>query len=71
MDNEIADILPETGLWTMEGLAKYLQTQPSNVQEILTKHKIKAIHFGIKYKHRLICLSDITAKIKDLSNANN
>jgi len=56
------EILPESGFWTMENLAAYLEVRPDELQDKFSEFGIKTMRFGIKYKHRLICLSELRAK---------
>jgi len=52
-------ILPASGIWTIEDLARYLGLGVTEVQERLTEMGVKTLRFSIKYKHRLFRLEDL------------
>ncbi len=55
----IKEILPSSGIWSIEDMAKYLGMQPDDLQQKLTDYGVKVIHLGIRYKARLVRLEDI------------
>ncbi len=52
-------ILPASGIWTVEDMARYMGISSSDVQERLTEMGVKTLRFSIKYKHRLFRLEDL------------
>ncbi len=52
-------ILPASGIWTVEDMARYMGISSSDVQEKLTEMGVKTLRFSIKYKHRLFRLEDL------------
>lgn len=55
------EILPASGIWSIEDMAKYLGMAPDDLQQKLTDRGIKVLHLGIRYKARLIRLEDLKA----------
>jgi predicted HTH domain antitoxin len=55
------EILPATGIWSIEDMAKYLGMAPDDLQQKLTDKGIKVLHLGTRYKARLIRLEDLKA----------
>ena len=53
------DILPSTGLWTVEDFALYMGLRPEAVQESLTEMGVKSFHFSRFYRHRFFRLEDL------------
>jgi len=49
----VRDILPSTGIWSVEDLAVYLGLPSAIVQEKLSNAGVKVIHFSSRYKHKL------------------
>jgi hypothetical protein len=62
---EIKEILPSEGVWSVEDLAKYLKMRPDDVQQKLTDCGIKVLHLGTRYKARLVRLEDLRPKNTD------
>ena len=60
MEKPVKDILPESGIWTIEGLAGYLGLRPGDVYEKLIKLRINVISFSNRYKHKLFRLEDLS-----------
>ncbi len=56
---EARGILPASGIWTVEDLARYMGISSSDAQERLTEMGVKTLRFSIKYKHRLFRLEDL------------
>lgn len=46
-------------IWTLEDLADWLGMDAGILQEKLSQREIKTLHFGKRYKHRLIRLEDL------------
>jgi len=63
MSDEIKEILPKEGMWTVEDLAGYLGMQPSILMQKLTDKGIKTLSFSSRYRHKLIRLEDIASKV--------
>lgn len=59
---QIKEILPAQGLWTVESLAHYLELPPQVVQQKLSDFGIKVLSFSSRYKHKLIHLEDLEKK---------
>ena len=56
MGNErkgVRDILPSTGIWSVEDLALYLSLPSATVQQKLSNAGVKVISFSSRYKHKL------------------
>ena len=56
---QMKEILPAQGIWTVEGLANYLELPPQVVQQKLSDNGIKVLSFSSRYKHKLIRLEDL------------
>jgi hypothetical protein len=56
---QLKEILPAQGIWTVEGLANYLELSPQIVQQKLSDHGIKVLSFSSRYKHKLLRLEDL------------
>lgn len=56
-------ILPKEGIWTVQDLSEYLNMDPSQLQQKLTDYGIKTMILSNRFKHRLVKLEDIAAKI--------
>jgi len=56
---QLREILPAHGIWTVEGLANYLELSPQIVQQKLSDHGIKVLSFSSRYKHKLVRLEDL------------
>lgn len=56
-------ILPTSGIWTVQDLAEYLDMDASTLQQKLSDYGVRVMAFSNRYKHKLIKLEDITAKI--------
>ncbi len=56
---QIKDILPAQGIWTVESLAKYLELPPAAVLQKLSDLGIKVLSLSSRYKHKLIRLEDL------------
>ena len=66
MENERSlDVLPEEGIVTVADFAKFLNMQPAYMQQKLSEYGVKTFRAGLKYKHRLIALSDLIQKLKE------
>jgi hypothetical protein len=53
------EILPTQGMWTIEGLANYLELAPEIVQQKLSDFGVKVLSFSTRYKHKLFRLEDL------------
>ena len=53
------DILPSTGIWTVEGLADYLGLDAGVVQQKLTDLGVKVISFSTRYRKKIFRLEDL------------
>jgi hypothetical protein len=49
----VRDILPSTGIWSVEDLAFYLGLPSATVQQKLSNAGVRVIHFSSRYKHKL------------------
>jgi len=56
---QMKEILPAQGIWTVEGLANYLELPPQVVQQKLSDNGVKVLSFSSRYKHKLIRLEDL------------
>jgi len=56
-------ILPISGIWTVQDLAEYLDIDPSALQQKLSDHGVRVMAFSNRYKHKLLRLEDVAAKI--------
>ena len=56
---QIKEILPTQGLWTIESLANYLELPPKVVEEKLSDFGIKVLSFSTRFKHKLVRLEDL------------
>lgn len=56
------DILPSTGIWTVEGLADYLGMDAGTVQQRLSDLGVQVISFSSRYRKRIFRLEDLKAK---------
>jgi len=54
-------ILPDKGIWTVEGLAKYLGQPNFKVMQVLSDNGVKVVSFSTLYKHKLFRLEDLRA----------
>ena len=59
---KVQGILPATGIWTVEGLAKYLGIQSGAVQDKLTEMGVPVKSFTIRYRHKIFFLEDLREK---------
>lgn len=64
MSEEIREILPSEGIWTVEDLAAYLEMVPAVLQDRLDKAGVKTLAFSARYKHKLVSMKDILGKIE-------
>jgi hypothetical protein len=62
-DKNTRIILPTSGIWTVQDLAEYLDIDPSALQQKLSDFGVRVMAFSNRYKHKLLKLEDITAKI--------
>jgi hypothetical protein len=53
------DILPSTGIWTIEALAEYLGMDAGTVQHKLTNLGIGVISFSTRYRKKIFRLEDL------------
>lgn len=53
------DILPSTGIWTIEGLADYLGMEAGAVQQKLANLGVKVISFSTRYRKKIFRLEDL------------
>ena len=60
----IRNILPDKGIWTLEDMASYLKIDAAELQQRLTDKGIKVLALSNRYKHKLISLESIIAKIE-------
>jgi hypothetical protein len=56
---QIKEILPAQGIWTLESLANYLGLPPQVIQQKLSDNGVKVLSFSSRYKHKLIRLEDL------------
>ena len=56
---QLKEILPAQGIWTVEGLSNYLEMEPQIVQQKLSDFGIKVLSFSSRYKHKLVHLEDL------------
>jgi hypothetical protein len=56
---QMKEILPAQGIWTVESLANYLELAPQAVQEKLSDYGIKVLSLSSRYKHKLVRLEDL------------
>ena len=59
---QMKEILPAQGIWTVESLAHYLELPPQVVQQKLSDCGIKPLSFSSRYKHKLVRLEDLHGK---------
>ena len=59
---QIKEILPASGIWTVESLADYLELPSQVVQQKLSDYGIKVLSFSNRYKHKLVWLEDLHQK---------
>lgn len=59
---QMKEILPASGIWTVESLADYLELPPQVVQQKLSDCGIKVLSFSSRYKHKLVRLEDLHQK---------
>jgi len=57
--DQMKEILPAQGIWTIEGLAKYLELPPQAVQQKLSDNGVRVLSFSSRYKHKLVRLEDL------------
>lgn len=67
-NNERQAILPEKGLWTVEGLAQYLGMTGSQLTQKLTDKGIKILSLSNRSKHKLINLEDLKPTKEGIGN---
>jgi len=68
MENEqrqSKDILPSTGIWSVEDLALYLGLPSATVQQKLSNAGIKVISFSSRYKHKLFNMEHLANSKSD------
>jgi hypothetical protein len=58
-EKQARDILPTTGLWSIQDFANYMGISPDSVQEKLTEIGVKTFHFSRRYRHRFFRLEDL------------
>ena len=56
---QLKEILPAQGIWTIEGLSNYLELPPQIVQQKLSDYGIKVLSFSSRYKHKLVRLEGL------------
>lgn len=56
---EKKQILPSSGVWSIEDLAKYIEISPDTLQQTLTTKGIKVLILGKFYRQHLIRLEDL------------
>lgn len=56
---QVQDILPSSGIWTVEGLAVYLELPSHEVMQKLSDMGIKVISFTNRYRKKLFRLEDL------------
>lgn len=66
---EVKEILPDSGIWTVEDLANYLGLPSGLVQQKLSNLGIKVLSFSRLYRHKLIRLEDLKL-LKELREDN-
>lgn len=58
------DILPETGLWDLPSLARYLKMQPDSLQRALKGAGVKVLVLGQDFSRRVVSLSAVAEYFK-------
>jgi len=59
MEKKTQDILPSTGVWTVEGLADYLGMDAGTVQQKLTDLGVGVISFSTRYRKKMFRLEEL------------
>ncbi len=62
MESKTQDILPSTGIWSVEGLADYLGIDAGTVQQKLTDLDVGVISFSTRYRRKIFRLEDLKAQ---------
>jgi len=60
--DEPKKILPSSGIWSVEDLARYLGQQSGHVMQKLSDNGIKTLSFGSRYRLKFFRLEDLRAK---------
>ena len=58
-EKKIKDILPSTGIWSVEDFADYLGMRPAWIQQKLSDMGIKVMVFSRNYRNKLFRLEDL------------
>ena len=61
----VRDILPSTGIWSVEDLGLYLGLPSAMVQQKLSNAGVKVIHFSSRYKHKLFNMEHLANSKSD------
>ena len=59
MEKKTQDILPSTGIWTIEAFADYLGMDANTVQQKLTDLGVGVISFSTRYRKKIFRLEDL------------
>jgi hypothetical protein len=56
---ELRDILPASGIWTVEDFANYMGLDPKKAIERLSEFGVKIFHFSKFYRYKIFRLEDL------------
>lgn len=59
----IREILPASGIWTVQDLAFYLGTNPGAIQQKLSDWGVKTFSFSNRFGQRCFRLEDLKSKV--------
>lgn len=62
MSEELRELLPRNAVWTVEDLAAYLETNPVQLMQNLTKNGVKVLDLGSRFKLKLVRIEDLYPK---------
>jgi hypothetical protein len=62
MSEELRELLPRNAVWTVEDLAAYLDTNPVQLMQNLTKNGVKVLDLGSRFKLKLVRIEDLYPK---------
>jgi len=58
-EKQLRDILPTSGIWTVQDFANYLGVSAKIAIEKLSERGVKIIHFGKFYRYKIFRLEDL------------
>jgi len=58
-ENIVREILPAEGIWTVEDMAKYFNTDSADLMQKLTDAGVKVLNLGSRYKMKLVRMEDL------------